>query len=262
MKTMKSKTIVFIHGMCVTPLFWEQWIDYYQAKGYECIAPAYPGRNKSVDTLRKNHPDPQLGKLTLADVVEHYANIIRELDEKPVLVGHSLGGLIVQILLQRDIAAAGIAMNSSPPLGVFILKWSLVKTNWPIINPFVSKREPYYMPFEHFQYSTVHTLTEAEQRAAYDKLIVPESRMVAPGPSSAVARIDFKKQRPPLLLIAGSEDRAIPAALNKANYEKYKMLSSVTDFTEFAGRTHFMIWQKGWEEVADYVILWLNEQGL
>jgi alpha-beta hydrolase superfamily lysophospholipase len=116
------------------------------------------------------------------------------------------------------------------------------------------------MTFERFQYTFVNTLPLAEQRAAYERYVVPESRRVSR--ESLTARVDFKKPHPPLLLIAGSADNIIPASLNKANYAKFKQSSSVTDFKEFAGRTHFIIGQKGWEEVADFVLAWLNEKGV
>lgn len=259
---MKSKTIVFIHGMFMTPLCWEQWTNHYQAKGYKCIAPAWPGRDKPIDTLRKNHPDPQLGKLTLSAVVEHLASVIKRLGEKPILIGHSLGGLIVQMLLQRDLAAAGVAIDSAPPMGVFTTKWSFIKSNWPAINPFVSKSKPIQMTFGHFQYAFVNTLPLAEQRAAFERYVVPESRRVPSESLTNAAKIDFKKQHPPLLLIAGSDDNIIPASLNKTNYDKYKQSSSITDLKEFAGRTHFIIGQRNWEEVADYIMSWLNDKGV
>src|SRR3990172_1366684 len=101
---MKTKTIVFIHGMFMTPLCWEKWIAYYQSKGYHCLAPAWPRREKSVDELRKAHPDPELAKLKLNHVVDHMEAFIRDLDEKPAIIGHSMGGLVVQLLLQHDLA--------------------------------------------------------------------------------------------------------------------------------------------------------------
>jgi len=257
---MKSKTIVFVHGMFVTPLCWEQWLNYYQAKGYKCIAPAWPGRDKPIEVLRKNHPDPQLGRLTLAEVIAHHVRILQGLDEKPILIGHSMGGLMTQILLQRDLAAAGVAIDSGPPLGVLTTKWSFFKVNWPVINPFVSATEPYYMPFEAFQYAFVNTLSLEEQRAAYDKHAVPESRKVGRGALSNLAKVNFKQVRAPLLLIAGSADNIIPPSLNRTNYEKYKASPSVTGFKEFPGRTHFIIGQNGWEEVADYALAWLKEK--
>jgi pimeloyl-ACP methyl ester carboxylesterase len=255
-----SKTIVFVHGMFVTPLCWEQWIAYFQSKGFQCVAPAWPGRDQPIETLRKNHPDAQVGNLTLAAVVENYATTIKQLSEKPIVIGHSMGGLITQLLLQQDLAAAGIAIDSAPPMGVITTRFSFLRSNWPVINPLVSKTEPYFMPFEQFQYTFVHTLPLAEQRAAYDKYVVPESRQIGRASLSSVAKIDFKKPHPPLLLIAGTDDHIIPAPLNRNNFTKYKQSSSVTDFKEFAGRTHFIIGQKNWEEVADYCLAWLNKQ--
>jgi alpha-beta hydrolase superfamily lysophospholipase len=263
---MTSKTVVLIHGMFMTPLCWEQWLTHLQAKGYICIAPAWPGRDKPVESLRANHPDPQLGKLTLKNVVEHFTNTIRGLDEKPILIGHSMGGLVAQLLLQQGLGAAGVAIDSAPPAGVFTTKWSFLKANWPMINPFISKSTPRMMPFDAFQYAFVNTLPLEEQKAAYDRYVVPESRGVPRDSLTSTARIDFKKGHPPLLLIAGSEDHIIPASLNKTNYSKYLATSqtsaSITDFKEFEGRVHFIIGQSNWQEVADYILAWLNEKGV
>ena len=259
---MKTGTILFIHGMFMNPLCWEHWIKHYQTNGYTCIAPAWPGREKPVETLRKNYPDPQLGKLTLSAVIESLVETIKPLGAKPILIGHSMGGLIVQLLLQRDLAIAGVAIDSAPPQSVFTIKWSFIKSNWPAINPFVPEGQPMQMPFEHFQYTFVNTMSLPEQRAAYERYVVPESRRVPRESLTSVARIDFKKQHPPLLLIAGSDDNIIPASLNKTNYNKYKRSPSITDFKEFAGRTHFIIGQKNWQEVADYIIAWLNDKGV
>jgi pimeloyl-ACP methyl ester carboxylesterase len=257
---MKSKTIVFVHGMYLNHLCWEHWVDYYESKGYTCLAPAWPGRDQPIDTLRKLHPDPQLGKLTLSSVIEGIIDTIKALDEKPVLIGHSMGGLVVQLLLQRDLAAAGVAIDSAPPMGIFTAKWSLLKANWPHITPFVSQSSPIEMTFERFQYAFVNGLPLADQRAAYERYVVPESRRVPR--ESLTARVDFKKAHAPLLLIAGSADNILPASLTRSNHAKYRLSPSVTGFKEFAGRTHFIIGQKGWKEVADFVLAWLNDKGV
>lgn len=257
---MKTKTVVFIHGMYMNSLCWEHWVSHFQTKGYRCLAPDWPGRDQPIEVLRKNHPDPQLGRLTLSKVVEHFTGIIQQLDGKPILIGHSMGGLCVQLLLQKDLAAAGIAIDSAPPMGVITLQWPFLKSNWPHITPFVPQSNPIGMTFERFQYTFVNTLPLAEQRAAYDRYVVPESRRVPR--ESLTARVDFRKSHPPLLLIAGSADHLIPAALNKTNFARYKASPSVTDFKEFAGRTHFIIGQNNWEEVADYALGWLKEKGM
>ena len=254
---MKSKTIVLIHGMFMTPLCWEKWIPYYEAKGFRVHAPAWPGRDKSVEELRKAHPDPELAKLKLNHVVDHLETFIKGLDEKPAIIGHSMGGLAVQILLQRGIAVAGIAIDPAPPAGVFTTEFSFVKANFPAINPFLLS-QPVQMTFEHFQYAFVNTLPLDEQRAAYDRYVVPESRGVPTSSLGSAGKVDFNRLRRPLLITAGEKDHIIPASLNKSNYKKYKA-PSVTDFKEFAGRSHFLIGSRGWEEIADYCLEWLGK---
>ncbi len=254
---MKSGTIVFIHGMYMNSLCWEHWESYFQKNGFKTLAPDWPGRDQSIESLRKNYLNSQLGELTLSKIIEHYTNILEKLDEKPIIIGHSMGGLVVQLLHQKDLAAAGVAIDSAAPMGVFSTKWSFLKANWAHITPFVSQSRPIVMTFERFQYAFVNGLPMEEQRSAYDRYVVPESRRVPR--ESLTAKVDFKKQKPPLLLVAGSADNIIPASLNKSNYNKYKSSSSVTSFNEFPGRTHYIIGQKGWEEVAGYVNDWLNK---
>jgi pimeloyl-ACP methyl ester carboxylesterase len=254
---MKSKTIVLIHGMFMTPLCWEKWIPYYEAKGYRVLAPAWPGRDKSVEELRNAHPDSALAKLKLNHIVDYMETFIKGLDEKPALIGHSMGGLAVQILLQRDAAVGAVAIDPAPPAGVFTTEWSFVKSNFPAINPFLLN-QPVQMTFEHFQYAFANTLPLDEQRASYDRYMVPESRGVPTSSLGAAGKVDFTKPRRPLLITAGENDHIIPASLNKANYKKY-VGPSVTDFKEFAGRDHFLIGSRGWEEVADYCLDWFGK---
>ncbi len=154
---MKTKTIVLIHGMFMNPLCWEKSIPDYQAKGYKVLAPAWPGRDKSVEELRNIHPDPELPKLKLNNVVEHTASFIQGLNEKPAIIGHSMGGLVVQLLLRGDLAVAGVAIDPTPPAGVFTTAFSFLKANFPAINPFLLS-QPVQMSFEQFQYAFVNTL--------------------------------------------------------------------------------------------------------
>ncbi|MDO8736987.1 MAG: alpha/beta hydrolase [Thermoleophilia bacterium] len=257
---MSSKTLVFIHGMFMNSLCWEHWVERFQGYGYKCIAPDWPGRDETVKELRARHPNPELGMLTLTEVIDYFAGLIGKLDEKPVLIGHSMGGLVTQILLGRYLAAAAVAIDSAPPQGVFSTSWPFLKANWPMINPFISKRRPHLMSFRQFQYAFVNTMAPNEQRAAYDRYVIPESRQVPRESLTRTARIDFKRDHAPLLLVAGSADHIIPASLNRTNHKKYAGSASITDFMEFPERVHFTIGQDGWEEVADYVDNWLKNQ--
>ncbi len=255
---MTPRTLLFIHGMYMTPLCWEGWIVRFGDRGHRCLAPAWPGRDEVVETLRARHPDPRLGRLSLADVLDRYETLIRSLHEKPVLVGHSMGGLIVQLLLQRGLASAGIALDSAPPAGLFTPSWSFLKANWGHIHPFAPPGRPVEMSFRRFQYAFMNGLPLQAQREAYARYVVPESRRVPLQSLTRLARVAFRKPGAPLLLIAGEADHIIPASLNRRNHRKYERPDSITDFKSFPGRTHFILGQEGWEEVADFCEAWIG----
>ncbi len=255
----KSKTVIFIHGMFMVPASWEAWRKHFEARGYRTLAPAWPQHEGAPADLRKAHPNKALGALKLEDVLAHYRKIIREEKQKPILIGHSMGGLIVQILMQEGLGAAGIALDSAPPKGLISLKFSFLKSNWGVISPFADKEEPILLTQDQFNYAFVHSLSEAEQKEIYDAHVVPESRLVGNGPTTDAAAIDFDRARLPLLLIAGEEDHIIPASLNFSNFQKYESSKSRTEFRMFPGRTHWIAGQKGWEEVADFVLDWLKQ---
>lgn len=257
---MSTKAVVFIHGMYMTPLCWEQWTERFQAKGYRTLAPAWPGRDKTVKDLQT--PDPQLSKLNLSAILDHMTNIIRNLDEKPILIGHSMGGLIAQILQNRGLASASIAVESAPPAGVFTTKFSFLKANWGHVTPFANPNSPVIMTFERFQYVFVNGMPLNEQRAAFEKYVIPESRAIPRQSLTSVGKVDFNKEHAPLLFISGGNDNVIPPALNKTNLKRYKSRSSVTDFKEFEGRNHFLLGQKNWEEVADYCMEWIASRAI
>ena len=252
--------IVFIHGMFVTPLCWQAWIERFGRAGYEASAPPWPGHDRPVQELRQRHPDPGLGTLRLADVVERFDALVRAMPEAPILVGHSMGGLVVQLLLARGLGTRGVAIDSAPPKGVFAISWPFIKSNWPVVNPFERADRPYLMTLNEFRYAWAHTLSDDELRAAYDQWVVPESRFVGRDSTSDVAKLDFEKKTAPLLMVAGSLDRIIPAALSRKNHAAYSRCPSRTDFHEFAGRTHLLLNQPGWEEVADFVQQWIEKE--
>jgi len=258
---MSATPVVFIHGMYMTGLCWEHWLARFESSGRSCSAPNWPGRDLPVDEQRKLHPDQTLGALTLRKVVEHLSKIVAGISPKPVAIGHSMGGLVVQLLLQKDLVSAGVAIDSAPPAGVLAASWSFLKSNWPHITPFKPIDQPIEMTFPRFQYTFVNGLPREEQQTAYRRYVVPESRRVPR--ESLGARVDFKKQRPPLLLVGGSSDHIVPAKVTRRNYAKYRgNKSSATDYEEFPGRTHFIIGQTNWEEVADKVMAWITEKGL
>ena len=255
----QTRTVVFVHGMFMTPLCWADWEKHFQARGFTTIAPAWPEHNKPLDEQRRAHPSAKLAKLTLYDVLELYRAEIKRLPEPPILIGHSMGGLIVQLLLSEGLGAAGIAVDSAPPKGVISLKYSFLKSNWPMINPSAKLDEPIHLGVDAFRYAFANTRPPSEQEAAYARFVVPESRRIGKGPTTDDAAIDFGRARAPLLFIAGSEDHIIPASLNRKNLGRYESTPAITDFREFAGRDHLLIAEEGWQELADYVLAWLDK---
>jgi len=251
--------VVFIHGMFMTPLCWREWITHFEACGMKAIAPPWPMHEEAPRPQRVRHPDSQLGTLQLGAVVDAIAEVVEAQKSPPALVGHSMGGLVVQLLLQRGLGKCGVAIDSAPPKGVISLKWSFLKSNWGVVSPFVEAKVPYLPTVEEFRYAFAHNLSLEDAERVYEKYVVPESRLVGRGPTSAAAKIDFKKPHAPLLFIAGELDHIIPASLNRSNHAKYAPESGVTEFKEFPGRTHYTLGQEGWEDVAEAALEFIEK---
>jgi pimeloyl-ACP methyl ester carboxylesterase len=255
---MKTKNIVFIHGMFMNKECWNNWTGWFESKNYNCIAPSWIGHEGAPSDLRAKHPSRDLEKLSLDDVLNQFENIIKGLESPPILIGHSMGGLVVQILINRGLGACGIAIDPAPPAGVFSFKWSFLKSNLPVINPFKGNK-PDLITLSRFSFAFVNDLPEAVQRSAYQTYVVPESRNVPRSSTGKAGKIDFGREHNPLLIIAGGNDHIIPPSLNVSNYNKYKKTKSRTDFREFPGRTHFTIGQEGWQEIAEYIYDWIEQ---
>lgn len=260
MKTITSKTIVFVTGAFVTHLGWDPWKAYFESKGYKTIAPPWPFKDGTPEELRKRQPnDTGLAALTLSEVIDNYIKIIKSLPEKPIVIGHSLGGLMTQIIVNRDHAAAGIAIHPVPPLGVFPYEFSFLKAGWKSLGLFTSLKKTYLMSFKDWQYAFVNGMTLKDQQLAYEQNTIPESKTVARGGLTKAAAVDFAKPHVPLLIMSGSEDNIIPAHLNFRNYKKYVKNGSVLDYKEFAGRNHYVVGLPTWKENADYILEWIDK---
>ncbi|MGM9510514.1 alpha/beta hydrolase [Larkinella sp. GY13] len=260
MKASKTKTILFVTGAFVTNSGWDEWKAYFESKGYQTLAPAWPYKNGTAAELRNRQPnDTDLAALTLGELVDHYAAIAKSLPEKPIIIGHSLGGLITQILVSRDLAAAAVAIHSVPPQGVFPYEFSFLKAGWKALGLFTSLKKTYLMSFKDWQYAFVNNMPLAEQQKAYDENTIPESKTVARGGLTSAAKVDFAKPHVPLLLTSGEIDNIIPAHLNYRNFKAYKPNGSVLDYKEFPGRNHYVLGQPTWKEDADYILDWLTK---
>lgn len=259
-----TRTIVFIHGAWVTPLCWEKFVPFFEARGYRCLAPAWPGKDRPIDAIRAD-PSPLAG-LGIGEIVDHYDRIIRELPEPPTLIGHSFGGLFVQILLDRGLGAAGVAIDSGPPRGVWAFEPTAVRALISVLLTWRVWRKVVRWKFSNFRYGFAHTLPLAEARAAFDRHVVPETGRIffqaalAALDRNSPMKVDFSNgTRAPLLLIAGQKDRIVPAVVNRRNLKAYRRSAARTDFREFPDRVHWIIAQDGWDDVAEHAATWLAE---
>jgi alpha-beta hydrolase superfamily lysophospholipase len=257
-------TVVLIHGLWVTALSWEHWIERYEARGLTVIARDWPGMDGDIEALRDD-PSP-LAEIGAADVIDHYAEIIEALPRPPIIMGHSFGGAFTQVLLDRGLGAAGVGIDASAVKGITKLPLSTLRSAWSGLRNPANRHRPIEMTAAEFHYAFTNTLDEDDAAAAF-------ARYAAPGPGrvlfdgalanltpGAATAVDFgNDDRAPLLLIAGGDDHVVPAAVDRQTAKKQERSAALTEYREFPGRTHFTLGQPGWEEVADYALDWALE---
>lgn len=253
-----SNTIVLIHGAWVTAASMENFRQHYAAKGYTVLAPAWPGLDRSPADIRRN-PDG-LAKLSLGKIIEHYASIIQALTERPIIIGHSYGGLITQMLLDRGYGAVGVSIDPAPAAGILAGPKAL-RSAFPVFAAIGGWGRAVTMSFAAFRWSLGHNLSEAAARKVYEEAVIP-----APGKIYYQSVFGFgsginwaNEDRAPLLLIAGEKDRTIEVSMVQQNFRRYARSSALTGMKVFPGRSHLLIAEPGWEEVADYALLWAIE---
>ena len=259
--TEEKETIVLIHGLWMTSRSWENWVARYTAQGYNVIAKSWPGMDVAIDELR-NNPAP-IERLGINEIVEHYEDIIRGVDSPPIVIGHSFGGLITQILLDRGYGSAGVAIAPAPVKGIFLLPFSTLKSSFPgLRNPANNHRALPLTP-EEFHYAFTNTLTGEESLRVYQRYAVPgpdhvlfQSAFANFNPHAGTTVNFHNDLRAPLLLISGGKDHVSPPSVVEANYRLYGKSKAVTAYKEYPDRSHFTLGQTGWEEVADYALSW------
>jgi pimeloyl-ACP methyl ester carboxylesterase len=255
-----SRSVVFITGTFIGNNCWDEWISYFEKEGYKCIAPAWPYKDAPAEELRNRPATDPIALNTLTSLTEHFASIINGLPEKPILIGHSLGGLIVQSLLQKDLGIAGAAIHSFPPQGVNRFWLSFLKAIWEAMVLFSSSKQTYMMSFSKWSYTIANGMDYEQQKELYYLYAIPESKKIIREALNCIARIDFNKPHVPLLLTSGGSDKLIPSSLSYSNYKRYAMTDSVTDYVEFKTHTHLVFGVPTWKDEADVVLHWL--QGL
>ncbi|TDT98243.1 alpha-beta hydrolase superfamily lysophospholipase [Streptomyces sp. 846.5] len=259
--------VLFIHGLWLHATSWDPWLEVFTQAGYDASAPGWPGDPASVSEARENPED--MADHGIDDVVAHYAKIIAELDAKPILVGHSFGGMIAQKLLGQDLAAAAVAIDAAQIKGVLPLPLSALRATLPVFKNPANKHRTVALTAEQFRFAFGNAIPAEESDALFARWAIP-----APGkPLFEAAAANFNPHSPakvdtdnsgrgPLLLITGGQDHTVPEAVTKATLKQYRHSDAVTDLLEFADRAHSLTIDHGWREVADATLTWLQAQGL
>jgi len=259
-----ADTIVLIHGLWLTPLSWEKWIDHYKSKGFNVLAPAWPGMEGDIEQVRHNTtPYERLG---IKEIADHYERIIRELDSPPIIMGHSFGGLITQVLLDRGLGAAGVAISPAPIKGILVLPFSALKVASVALKNPANRNKAVPLTPDEFRYGFGNLLSVEDSQRAYDRLAIPGPGRVlfqaavsnfTPGSPAAVHPKNGK--RAPLLLQANGKDHTVPASVTKNAYKIQRKAQSPTGLKEYPDRSHYTFAQDGWESVADDALDWATK---
>jgi pimeloyl-ACP methyl ester carboxylesterase len=252
--------VVLVHGLWMTPLCWENWVSRYTDAGHRVLAPAWPGLDAPVEQLRLDATSYE--RLGITEIADSYDRVVRGLDAPPILVGHSFGGAVVQILLDRGLGAAGVAIHSAPTRGVLALAPSTLRSAWPVLrNPANNHRAVMLTPRQ-FRYGFTNTLPAPQSQRVYERYAVPgPGRVLFQGAFAnanrrSPLRIDYSRRlRAPLLFVAGGADHIVPASVNRANHRLYRSAA----YREFPGRSHYTLGQDGWEDVADFALDWARD---
>ena len=257
--------VVLVHGLWLLADSWEPWRQYFAAQGYATVAPSWPDDPASVADARRD-PSVLAGK-GVAQVTAHMADVIRALDTKPVIVGHSFGGLITQKLAGMGLATASVAIDPAPFKGVLPLPLSTLKSSLPVLGNPANRKKAIALTFEQFRYGWANALTEAEARRLFDT-----HHIAAPGRplfQAALANYSLRSEasvdtratnRGPMKLISGGADHTVPWAITHASYKKQSRNSSVTEIEEVPGRGHSLTIDSGWELVAESAHAFIRQQ--
>jgi pimeloyl-ACP methyl ester carboxylesterase len=259
--------VVFIHGLWLHATSWQAWSDLFTARGYEPIAPGWPGDPDTVEAARAN-PDSVAG-FGIEEVTAHYRAIIEQLPEPPILIGHSFGGMIAQKLLGENYGRAAIGIDAAQIKGDLPLPLSALRVTLPVFKNPANSHRAVSLTADQFRYGFGNAISPEESDALHERWAVP-----SPGkPLFEAAASNFSLHSPakvetgnenrgPLLLIMGGKDHTVPEAVVKATYKQYRHSSAETDLLEFADRGHSLSIDSGWRDVAEGCLAWLEKHGL
>ena len=252
-----SKTIVMIHGMWGGPWCWENYKSFFGDKGYQCLTPAL--RHHDIDP--KDSPNPALGTTSLLDYVQDLEEFICSLDEKPIIMGHSMGGLLAQILGAKGLASKLVLITPASPSGIIAMKFSVIKSFWGILTRWGFWRKPNRISYRAASYSILNLVSEQDRKAAFETAVYESGRAAAEVgfwffDFKGASKVDESQITCPVLVIGGTEDRIVPASVACKIAKKYERVSK---YKEFENHAHWLFGEAGWQSIAEYIYGWIKE---
>ena len=255
--------VVFIHGLWLLPSSWDRWMAVFAEAGYATVNPGWPDDPETVEEANA-HPEVFAHK-TVGQVADHYSEIIGHLNKKPAVIGHSFGGLLVQMVAGRGLAAATVAIDPGPFRGVLPLPISALKSASPVIGNPLNHRRAVPLTYEQFRYGFANAVSEDEAKELYKTFAVPASGVPLFQAATAnlnpwtEAKVDTENpERGPLLIISGEKDNTVPWAIANASFKKQERNKAVTEIVEMPNRGHALVIDSGWREVADTALTFVR----
>jgi pimeloyl-ACP methyl ester carboxylesterase len=258
---------MFIHGLWLHASSWEPWIAHFERAGYQTVAPGWPGEPDTVEAARST-PE-SVANFGIQEVADHLAERIDALGAKPILIGHSFGGMLAEKLLGDDRAVAAVAIDAAQIKGVLPVPLSSLRATLPVFKNPANKHKAVMLSQDQFRYAFANAIPEEESAELYERWVVPspgrplfEAAAANFSPHSPAKVNTGNEARGPLLLVMGGQDRTVPEAITKSTLKQYRHSAAVTDLLEFPDRGHSLTVDHGWLEVADAALAWLDKQGL
>ena len=262
----RPNPVIFIHGMWIHSTAWQPWLDLFASHGYAVSAPGWPGDAATVAETR-GHPEA-MNEIGIAEIVDHYAALIGTPETKPILVGHSFGGLVAEELLANGVAAAAVAIDPAGIKGVKALPLAQLRSAFPVLGNPANRHRGVSLNTKQFHYAFGNMLTEAESDALHSAWSIP-------GPGRALfqeatanlsrhspAQVDtHHAERGPLLLTSGTEDHTVPQKVTEEVFEMYSKGPADTELHIFEGRGHSLTIDSGWPHVAEVALAWFAAKG-
>jgi pimeloyl-ACP methyl ester carboxylesterase len=264
---MSPTPVVFIHGLWLHATSWSPWLELFREAGYNPIAPGWPGEPDTVAEARE-HPE-YVANIGINDITGHYADIIDGLDQQPVIIGHSYGGLIAEKLLGQGVGTAAVAIDPAQIKGVLPLPLAQIRAALPGLGNPTNLHKAVSLSQKEFRFGFGNAVSEEESNALYEKWTIPSP--ARPLFQAAAANFVMHSQakvntanetRGPLLLISGLEDHTVPDVVTRSTLRQYRDSAAVTELKQFEGRGHSLTIDSGWKQVADDIQDWLKEKGL